>query len=187
MLSATYQNCSRSSKTYKRGSNRWWGISLPNTQSFRWSGISAGWITRGVLQLHQSWDTLLVWGIVICRIYSWTTQVAKWSILIWVLLSIRYVYWVTLHIYCAENGYLKGTRLPIPETVPFRLTADIVDGMGMAGTDGVFRRCAEETLRLLREESNIIMTVLEVFKTDPLHSWYVRAYHHTEPKAHHPS
>jgi serine-protein kinase ATM len=51
------------------------------------------------------------------------------------------------------------------------MTADIVDGMGTSGTSGVFQRCAEETLRVLRQESDVIMTVLEVFKYDPLHSW----------------
>ena len=51
------------------------------------------------------------------------------------------------------------------------MTRDIVDGMGMSGTSGVFHRCAEETLRVLREDSEVIMTVLEVFKHDPLHSW----------------
>lgn len=67
---------------------------------------------------------------------------------------------------------LQGQLLPIPERVPFRLTADIVDGLGMTGTEGVFRRCAEETLRVLREHSEIVETVLQVFKHDPLHSWY---------------
>ena len=60
----------------------------------------------------------------------------------------------------------------MPELVPFRLTADIVDGMGIAGTEGVFRRCAEETLRVLRSSADVIKTVLEVFNHDPLHSWY---------------
>jgi phosphatidylinositol kinase/protein kinase (PI-3 family) len=52
------------------------------------------------------------------------------------------------------------------------MTRDMVDGMGTSGTKGVFQRCAEETLRVLREDSEVIMTVLEVFKHDPLHSWY---------------
>lgn len=51
------------------------------------------------------------------------------------------------------------------------MTRDMVDGMGYSGTQGVFQRCAEETLRVLREQSDVIMTVLEVFKHDPLHSW----------------
>lgn len=67
----------------------------------------------------------------------------------------------------------QGKLLPIPERVPFRMTADMVDGMGSSGTTGVFQRCAEETLRVLREGSDVIMTVLEVFKHDPLHSWSV--------------
>jgi len=65
----------------------------------------------------------------------------------------------------------QGRYLPIPELVPFRLTADVVDGMGISGTEGVFRKCSEQTLRVLREGADIIRTVLEVFKYDPLHSW----------------
>ncbi|KAF9530405.1 hypothetical protein CPB83DRAFT_905353 [Crepidotus variabilis] len=65
----------------------------------------------------------------------------------------------------------QGKLLGVPERVPFRMTADVVDGMGTSGTAGVFQRCAEETLRVLRDESGVIMTVLEVFKHDPLHSW----------------
>ena len=33
-----------------------------------------------------------------------------------------------------------GKHLPTPETIPFRLTRDIVDGMGVAGVEGTFRR-----------------------------------------------
>ncbi|KAI6164632.1 hypothetical protein EDD17DRAFT_1561632 [Pisolithus thermaeus] len=57
----------------------------------------------------------------------------------------------------------QGKRLTVPERVPFRLTRDMVDGMGYSGTQGVFQRCAEETLRVLREHSDF-------FKHDPLHS-----------------
>jgi ataxia telangiectasia mutated family protein len=53
------------------------------------------------------------------------------------------------------------------------MTADMVDGMGTTGTQGVFQRCAEETLRVLRNDSEVVLTVLEVFKYDPLHSWCV--------------
>lgn len=49
----------------------------------------------------------------------------------------------------------------------------MVDGLGISGVQGVFQRCSEETLRVLRAGSDVIMTVLEVFKHDPLHSWYV--------------
>ncbi|KAI0091661.1 hypothetical protein BDY19DRAFT_638931 [Irpex rosettiformis] len=68
-------------------------------------------------------------------------------------------------------AFEQGQLLPIAERVPFRLTADMVDGLGSTGTQGVFQRCAEHTLRVLRDRSDVILTVLEVFKYDPLHSW----------------
>ena len=64
------------------------------------------------------------------------------------------------------------------------MTADMVDGMGTTGTQGVFQRCAEETLRVLREDSEVILTVLEVFKYDPLHSWCVVASRRSSPRIH---
>ncbi|KAM0752988.1 hypothetical protein T439DRAFT_354453 [Meredithblackwellia eburnea MCA 4105] len=70
-------------------------------------------------------------------------------------------------------AFEAGKRLRIPETVPFRLTQNTIDGFGMSGVDGVFRRCAQETLRVLRERSNVVMTVLEVFKHDPLQVWAI--------------
>ncbi|PWN25736.1 hypothetical protein BDZ90DRAFT_61352 [Jaminaea rosea] len=68
-------------------------------------------------------------------------------------------------------AFEQGRLLPIPELVPFRLTRDIVDGMGLSGVEGVFRRCCEETLRVLRGNKDVIQTVLEVFKYDPLFAW----------------
>ena len=35
----------------------------------------------------------------------------------------------------------QGRALAMPETVPFRLTRDVVDGFGVAGLDGTFRCC----------------------------------------------
>uniref|UniRef100_A0A6P7GUN9 Serine/threonine-protein kinase ATM n=1 Tax=Diabrotica virgifera virgifera TaxID=50390 RepID=A0A6P7GUN9_DIAVI len=34
----------------------------------------------------------------------------------------------------------QGRVLPIPETVPFRLTRDMVDAMGVSGVEGIFRK-----------------------------------------------
>lgn len=65
----------------------------------------------------------------------------------------------------------QGKLLPIPELVPFRLTRDLVDGMGVHGVEGTFRRCCEETLRVLRAHQDVIKTVLEVFRHDPLFAW----------------
>jgi ataxia telangiectasia mutated family protein len=49
----------------------------------------------------------------------------------------------------------------------------MVDGFGVTGVDGTFRRCSEHTLRVLRGSAELIMTVLEVFKHDPLYAWCV--------------
>lgn len=68
-------------------------------------------------------------------------------------------------------AFEAGRVLPIPEVVPFRLTRDIVDGMGISKTEGVFRRSCEFTLEALREETDGIMTLLNVLRYDPLYSW----------------
>lgn len=67
-----------------------------------------------------------------------------------------------------------GKNLRIPERVPFRLTRDMVDGLGPAGTRGGFSRGAEETLCLLRNQWETILMILEVFKYDPLYKWNLR-------------
>ncbi|KIH88290.1 ataxia telangectasia mutated family protein [Sporothrix brasiliensis 5110] len=70
-------------------------------------------------------------------------------------------------------AFEMGRVLPVPELVPFRLTRDIVDGMGITGTEGVFRRCCEFTLDAMREETYSIMTILDVLRYDPLYSWSI--------------
>jgi len=34
----------------------------------------------------------------------------------------------------------QGKVMTTPETVPFRLTRDVVDGMGVTGVEGTFRK-----------------------------------------------
>ncbi|KAI6359908.1 hypothetical protein MCOR25_006898 [Pyricularia grisea] len=70
-------------------------------------------------------------------------------------------------------AFEMGRILPVPELVPFRLTRDIVDGMGITKTEGVFRRCCEFTMDALREETYSIMTILDVLRYDPLYSWSI--------------
>jgi ataxia telangiectasia mutated family protein len=70
-------------------------------------------------------------------------------------------------------AFEAGRVLPIPELVPFRLTRDIVDGMGITKTEGVFRRCCEFTMDALREDKSSIMTLLNVLRYDPLYNWTV--------------
>jgi len=63
----------------------------------------------------------------------------------------------------------QGQLLRIPETVPFRLTRDIVDGMGPLGTEGTFTAAAEETMRILRSNSNELLTILSAVVNDPIY------------------
>lgn len=64
-----------------------------------------------------------------------------------------------------------GKLLTVPETVPFRLTRDMVAGLGINGTLGVFTRSSEHVFKVLLENKDHIMTILDVLKWDPLYSW----------------
>ncbi|ERN06689.1 hypothetical protein AMTR_s00058p00205060 [Amborella trichopoda] len=68
-------------------------------------------------------------------------------------------------------AFEQGLMLKTPERVPFRLTRDIIDGMGVTGIEGVFRRCCEETLLVMRTNKEALLTIIEVFIHDPLYKW----------------
>ena len=65
----------------------------------------------------------------------------------------------------------KGLTLETPEKVPFRLTQNLVDGLGVGGYEGVFMRVCEITLTVLRSHREALMSVLETFVHDPLVEW----------------
>lgn len=65
----------------------------------------------------------------------------------------------------------KGESFDWPERVPFRLTHNMVAAMGPTGTDGVFRKACEVTMRVMREEREALMSVLRPFVHDPLVEW----------------
>jgi ataxia telangiectasia mutated family protein len=70
-------------------------------------------------------------------------------------------------------AFEQGKTLPTPETVPFRLTRDVVDGMGVAGVEGVFRRCCEKTMEVMRASHEELRTIVEVLLYDPLYMWTI--------------
>ncbi|KAH0602255.1 uncharacterized protein H6S33_009865 [Morchella sextelata] len=61
----------------------------------------------------------------------------------------------------------KGLGFEKPERVPFRLTHNMVDALGVTGYEGTFRRTCETTVRVLRNNEDTLMTVLETFLHDP--------------------
>ncbi|OMO91969.1 hypothetical protein CCACVL1_06941, partial [Corchorus capsularis] len=66
-------------------------------------------------------------------------------------------------------AFEQGLMLKTP--FPFTLTRDIVDGMSVAGVEGIFRRCCEETLSVMRTDKEALLTIIEVFIHDPLYKW----------------
>lgn len=75
--------------------------------------------------------------------------------------------WLTFYCFVIEK------LLHAPETVPFRLTRNVVDGMGPCGVEGTFSRAAEETTRILRENASALLTILSAVVADPLYKWSI--------------
>ena len=65
----------------------------------------------------------------------------------------------------------RGKQLATPEKVPFRLTRDFVDGMGVLGYEGVFQRSCEETMRVLRNHDDALLFIFDAFVHNPLSNW----------------
>lgn len=65
----------------------------------------------------------------------------------------------------------KGETLEVPEVVRFRLTPNIIDGMGILGVDGPFRANCEVALRCQQKNKNAVMSIVETLLHDPLVEW----------------
>ncbi|XP_054727235.1 serine/threonine-protein kinase ATM isoform X1 [Anastrepha obliqua] len=70
-------------------------------------------------------------------------------------------------------AFEQGKIMPTPETVPFRLTRDMIAPMGICETGGVFKKACQATLEVLRKNHSTIITILEVLLYDPLYIWNV--------------
>uniref|UniRef100_W8C8V5 Serine/threonine-protein kinase ATR n=1 Tax=Ceratitis capitata TaxID=7213 RepID=W8C8V5_CERCA len=60
----------------------------------------------------------------------------------------------------------QGELFGYPELVPFRLTHNMVYAMGPLGVEGMYRRCCEITMRVLKKQSKTLMSVLRPFVYD---------------------
>ncbi|BGP07821.1 phosphatidylinositol kinase-related protein kinase tor1 [Rhodotorula toruloides] len=58
-----------------------------------------------------------------------------------------------------------------PEKVPFRLTRMLTSAMEVSGIEGTFKITCQHTMRVLRENKESILAVLEAFVHDPLINW----------------
>ncbi|KAI8603620.1 hypothetical protein EDD21DRAFT_23420 [Dissophora ornata] len=69
----------------------------------------------------------------------------------------------------------KGKRLRVPEIVPFRLSRNMLTSLGVTGVEGNFRIGCEQTMKVMRKNKEILVTLLEAFVYDPLVDWQIEA------------
>jgi FKBP12-rapamycin complex-associated protein len=62
-------------------------------------------------------------------------------------------------------------REKFPEKVPFRLTRMLTYAMEVSGIEGSYRITCEHVMRLLRDNTESLMAILEAFAYDPLINW----------------
>lgn len=80
-----------------------------------------------------------------------------------------------VHIDFGDCFEVAMTRDKFPERVPFRLTRMLVKAMEVSGVEGSYRITAEHTMRVLRQNKDSLMAVLEAFVYDPLINWRLLA------------
>lgn len=69
---------------------------------------------------------------------------------------------------CFEAAILRDKY---PEKVPFRLTRMLTYAMEVSGVEGSFRITCENVMRVIRENKESLMAILEAFAYDPLINW----------------
>lgn len=76
-----------------------------------------------------------------------------------------------LHIDFGDCFEVAMYREKFPEKIPFRLTRMLINAMEVSGIEGNFRFTCENVMRVMRENKQSLMAVLEAFVYDPLLNW----------------
>lgn len=76
-----------------------------------------------------------------------------------------------IHIDFGDCFEVAMHREKFPERIPFRLTRMLINAMEVSGIEGNFRITCEHVMRVLRENKDSLMAVLEAFVYDPLINW----------------
>lgn len=84
-----------------------------------------------------------------------------------ILISLHNFQLVFIDFDCVFN---MGLMLPKPEVVPFRLTPELQDIMGIYGESGDFVHACEVALNCLKRNTGVLMSQFECFVKDPLNS-----------------
>ena len=80
-----------------------------------------------------------------------------------------------VHIDFGDSFEVNKTRALYPETIPFRLTRMLSNCMGQAGMAGTFKVTAYKVMRVLHDNRDSVLAMLEAFVYDPMISWRVLA------------
>lgn len=80
---------------------------------------------------------------------------------------------MVVHIDFGDCFDVAQQREKFPEKVPFRLTRMLIKAMEVSQIEGTFRIVCEHTMRVLRENKDSVMAVLEAFVYDPLINWRI--------------
>ncbi|KAG5487143.1 hypothetical protein CUR178_08155 [Leishmania enriettii] len=132
----------------------------------------------------EQYPSVSVW---VDRQQAFTRSVATSSIVGYVVgLGDRHINNILLHTKTAEVVHIdlgiafdQSRLLPVPELVPFRLTRNIIDGLGVRGTEGALCPCAEAAMHLLRGKRELVRTILSSIMHDPLARWAIGSPTHT--------
>lgn len=76
-----------------------------------------------------------------------------------------------IHIDFGDCFEVAMHREKFPERIPFRLTRMLINAMEVSGIEGNYRITCEIVMRVLRENKDSLMAVLEAFVHDPLINW----------------
>jgi FKBP12-rapamycin complex-associated protein len=88
-----------------------------------------------------------------------------------------------VHIDFGDCFEVACVRPKFPEKVPFRLTRMLVNAMEVGGVKGTFKVTSENVMRVLRDNKESVLALLEAFVHDPLISWRLVADDASEQKA----
>lgn len=80
-----------------------------------------------------------------------------------------------VHIDFGDCFEITAHRSKYPEIIPFRLTRMLTNCMQSAGSEGSYRLTCERVMRVLRDNRDSVMAMLEAFVYDPLISWRLLA------------
>jgi len=76
-----------------------------------------------------------------------------------------------LHIDFGDCFEVAMHREKYPEKIPFRLTRMLINAMEVSGIEGTFRFTCEKVMKVMRENKESLIAVLEAFVYDPIINW----------------